>query len=726
MLTRWPAPSRATPREPNNGSSVKRTDEYFHAEPGHVGIAPEARKLEKVPLLTDWINLSMSVCTFCRQRKVKCDRQKPCSNCLRANNDCSYPVGRGRAAKRYTRTLDTRLVDRLHKLENVIKQLTSQVDATANALPSGSCTDGEEIESYSGGRKNNPPGVDNAAPHASIDQQLGRLMIDDSKSYYVSNILWANLGNEIEELRDMLHDPLSEDEIDNPMDASGPIPEVASPLGTSASVLGYRSLCNSLLLYHPPMHLSVTLLNIFIENVLPLVHIFHMPTTEQWFWDSIVSLDTLDRNAEALLFAIYYSSIISMDDGQCLGVLGESRSTSLNKFRFAVEQAMARANLLNTQSLVLLQAAVLFLSGLRNEDDSRTTWSLTSLVFHIAQAMGLHRDGTTFSLKPFDIELRRRLWWHICLLDMRSSEFHGYEPIVRGDMFDTKLPLNINDGDLTPHMADVPVEHEGYTQMTFCLIRCEVMRAGWKVGYASPTPSSTASAARGDGELIVQELKSRLEERYLRYCDESVPFMLFASKVARLIVARTGLIVDFPRKQKEAYTSTIIRDRLFSISMEVLELSSFIMTNSSISKWTWHSKAHIQWHAVIFVLSEICSRPASAECDRAWEFTNTVHNRWNMNERGKRGNLWRPIQRLMVKARYVREMQQLDPGFYLAGRMATPDATSVQAESVVLRQEIPGSSGMPDMASPNGYMDWMLGDLGIDLYGGMMNGPSWG
>ncbi|KAF4434159.1 bikaverin cluster-transcription factor [Fusarium acutatum] len=654
--------------------------------------------------------LPLRSCIFCRQRKVKCNRQKPCSNCLRANNDCSYPAGRGRAAKRSARMLDTCLVDRLQKLENIIKQLTSQVDATANALPSGSGIDGEEI-------------LDGAAPDASIDQQLGRLMIDDSKSYYVSNILWANLGNEIEELRDMLHDPLSEDEIDNPLDASGLMPEAASPLGTSASVLGYRSLCNSLLPYHPPMHLSVTLLNVFIENVLPLVHIFHMPTTEQWFWDSIVSSDTLDRESEALLFAIYYSSIISMDEGQCFSVLGESRSTSLNKFRFAVEQAMARANLLNTQSLVLLQAAVLFLSGLRNEDDSRTTWSLTSLIFHIAQAMGLHRDGTTFGLKPFDIELRRRLWWHICLLDMRSSEFHGYEPIVRGDMFDTKLPLNINDSDITPHMTEAPKEHEGYTQMTFCLIRCEMMRAGWNVGYASPIPSSTA---RGDGELIVQELKSRLEERYLRYCDESVPFMLFTTKVARLIVARTGLIVDFPRKQKEAYTSTIIRDRLFSTSMEVLDLSSFIMTNSSISKWTWHSKAHIQWHAVIFVLSEICSRPASVDCDRAWDFINTVHNRWNMNERGKRGNLWRPIQRLMVKARYVREMQQLDPVFHLARRMAMPDATPMQAGSAELQQETPDLYGIPDMASPGGYMDWMLGDLGIDLFGGMMNGPSWG
>lgn len=68
------------------------------------------------------------------------------------------------------------------------------------------------------------------------------------------------------------------------------------------------------------------------------------------------------------------------------------------------------------------------------------------------------------------------------------------------------------------------------------------------------------------------------------------------------------------------------------------------------------------------------------------------------------------------------------------GSLCTGDATAgsgflscpVQAESVELQQKTPDSYGMPDMASPNGYMDWMLGDLGIDLYGGMMNEPSWG
>jgi hypothetical protein len=129
-------------------------------------------------------------CIFCRQRKVKCDRQQPCSNCLRFELECSYPAGRGRAKRRPP------LVDRLQRLEDTIRKLASQVDA-ANT------TDGASPATEVGLRhdlRRGRPSASNSndsSPDASIDQQLGRLMIDDSKSYYVSNIMWANLGNEV-------------------------------------------------------------------------------------------------------------------------------------------------------------------------------------------------------------------------------------------------------------------------------------------------------------------------------------------------------------------------------------------------------------------------------------------------------------------------------------------------------------------------------------------------
>lgn len=365
---------------------------------------------------------------------------------------------------------------------------------------------------------------------------------------------------------------------------------------------------------------------------------------------------------------------------------------------------MARANLLNTQNMILLQAAVLFLFALRNEDDSRTVWSLTALVFHIAQAMGLHRDGTVFGLKPLEIELRRRLWWHICLLDNRSSEYHGCEPIVRESVFDTKLPLNINDSDLTADMVDLPPERTEATEMTFCLIRCEAMRVVWKIGYMPPNMGTRKPGWSANGGLSLQnreslakELQHQLEDRYLKYCDPSIPFFLVSATVGRLIIARTWLVVYYPQKSSEVSLPEILQDQLFKTSIEVLELSSLLFTNKDISKWNWHSKTHIQWHAVAFVLSEICSRPPSPDCDRAWKHVSTVYDRWLMKENEKKGTLWRPIARLMAKARYVREMQKTTTTLHAWGhhrrdwRGAGVSTSGVSAAAVVSSVPTPES-----------------------------------
>jgi hypothetical protein len=108
------------------------------------------------------------------------------------------------------------------------------------------------------------------------------------------------------------------------------------------------------------------------------------------YQDAIAALDSLDKNTEALMSSVYYLAVIGIGPEQCVALLGTTRSAALDQNRFAVEQALARANLPNTQSTTLLQAAVLFVSALRNQDDSRTTWSLTALLFHIAQTIAGH------------------------------------------------------------------------------------------------------------------------------------------------------------------------------------------------------------------------------------------------------------------------------------------------------------------------------------------------
>ena len=96
--------------------------------------------------------------------------------------------------------------------------------------------------------------------------------------------------------------------------------------------------------------------------------------------------------------------------------------------------------------------------------------------------MGLHRDGTAFNLPPFETEMRRRIWHQVCLLDHRSTEYHGYEPLVlERSAFDTSWALNVNDTDLTSDMTEFPHEREGATDMTLVQVRCHALEINWKM-----------------------------------------------------------------------------------------------------------------------------------------------------------------------------------------------------------------------------------------------------
>lgn len=135
-------------------------------------------------------------CTFCRHRKVKCDRQQPCSNCVRACHGpgCVYPPGPGRAAKQSRKTLNSELVDRLSRLEAIIR-------SRALPDPETSSTRSVEVDKYSVDTENTSSVTNSLDYSSSIDRQLGRLVIDETKSYYISNILWANLGSEVCDMR---------------------------------------------------------------------------------------------------------------------------------------------------------------------------------------------------------------------------------------------------------------------------------------------------------------------------------------------------------------------------------------------------------------------------------------------------------------------------------------------------------------------------------------------
>lgn len=177
--------------------------------------------------------------------------------------------------------------------------------------------------------------------------------------------------------------------------------------------------------------------SLFQLRVDPLIKVLHVPAVELVVHAAIGS-NPVSRDAEALLWAISYGqcpdeicqasqgltsavTICSLAPQECMDEFGESHEALSAYHRLGCEQASARAGFLERTNLTTMQAYVLYLAGLRTERSPRVLWSLIGLAIRASQSFGLHKDGVHWGLPPFEIEMRRRLWWQLCAMDWRVS-----------------------------------------------------------------------------------------------------------------------------------------------------------------------------------------------------------------------------------------------------------------------------------------------------------------
>lgn len=627
-------------------------------------------------------------CVTCRKRKVRCNKTHPCNNCNRAHIECVFPApGRApRKARKLGEGKDKELLERLRRLEGVVKGMGVEVPGGASEKESSKTVDtpaseptatrNEVVESEVPEQGNSPYGTveqDRAAEQdfhnktrwieeqkqGRFENRFGRLVINEGRSRYINNSFWANLSNEVEDLKGILNQSSDEEDEGEP----GVNPALAT--NHQGWLFGFSSQNIDLLTLHPLPNQIVNYWEAYKDRVDPLVKVLHIPTIEPTVLSAASHLSNLSKGFEAMLFAIYYGATTSLSPQDCLRKLGEEKSVLLSRYRFAVEQALARANFLTTEQAIVLQAFVIFLICLRRNSDARVIWTLTGLVVRIAQTIGIHRDGSHFGLPPFEVEMRRRLWWQVCILDTRASEDHGCDPTIIEQAFDTKMPLNVNDIDIGPEMKDFPPERQGCTDISFCLIRFEVANTFRRINYVPPGPHRAcsdfyASVTLQDKEKWIAECHQRLEERYLKHCDMSVPLFWVTATVARLMMSKMWLMVYHPFQRQDGGASlpNETKDKLFITSLENIEYAILLETEARTMKWGWLFRTYMQWHALAFMLSELCHRPSGDLVERAWvAVEKTRDGRWGapLMTDSRAGHLWRPLKKLYRKARDVHQ-----------------------------------------------------------------------
>ncbi|WPH03206.1 Hypothetical protein R9X50_00608300 [Acrodontium crateriforme] len=544
-------------------------------------------------------------CLTCARRKVKCDKMFPmCSACRKNKGECEYDSSTPRKRKR--KQAEQGLLEKLERYERLLQHhgLILQPEQ-----PHSNASD------FTPRTASNYP---TPATEATSESKSGKLIAGNGKTRFIDNNLWRTLGEEA------LNPSSDEDDHD---DENYPQQTKLDHRGSqldpvTANIMGSISApALNLLDYHPKYDAALKLWKVYVDYVEPLVKVIHVPTTMQMVQRGAANPSKTSKATECLLFAIYHFAVYALTDEECMRLFSQQRAVLLSKYYDALRQALVKVSFLRSSDITVLQAYMLFLMSVRNSYEHNVFWILTGVACRIAQRLGLHRDSAELGLPPFEGQIRSRVFWALLPLDGIASQLCGTGISIGYDSYDTKTPLNINDVDIWPGMTDKPQERQGATDMMFCLARSEVGRFHREAKVRFATWASCANATiPNERELeesfeAIDALESKLESKYLRYCDFTVPLHCAVMALGRGSCCAARFRTYLHRDK--TYTKSE-RETISALAMKILEYNHAAQTTQLTRRFKWHLRAVFQWDPVVWVLNELRRSEPCIDAGTVW------------------------------------------------------------------------------------------------------------
>ncbi|ORY58142.1 uncharacterized protein BCR38DRAFT_448211 [Pseudomassariella vexata] len=552
-------------------------------------------------------------CVLCQQRKVKCNRSFPCTNCIKSRAQC-IPATQV-THHRKDMFPKRELLDRVIKYEDLLRR---------NNVPF------EPLHKDQTGEKQTP----NAGnEYVSVDEQSKDVGIDDSSPS-------GNIKSEKSEEAKAVWNAMTQGLRDPAKDSDSS----SSPRDTPG--LGVRTAWdhvheNNDLLFGPykPVDLSslhpnpvqiFRLWQIYIDNVNPMLKVTHSPTLQSRIIEAASNVRNVDPNLQALMFSIYCMAILSMMD-DCEAIFGASKEALLKKYHFSCQKALLNASLLHTSNRDCLTAFFLYLVSVRPSTNPHSLSSLLGLAVRIAQQMGLHSESACAKHPPFEAEMRRRLWRSLTVFDTRIAEIASiasYRPLALAPTWDCRIPLNVNDSDLRPEMKDPPTMQAKSTDAFYVVVRSELGEFARHITYPFEITHSAAKAGTknvqnspisGAGGALTA-LEKRIEDEYLKFCDPEIPLHFMTLWTTRAFLARYRLMehiyqfLDLTVPQTDAE-----HDTANAHAIRFLECDTKVIASPLTRGYIWSLHYHFPFPAYFQIMQDLRRRPVSEHSDRAWE-----------------------------------------------------------------------------------------------------------
>ncbi|CAG8898913.1 unnamed protein product [Penicillium egyptiacum] len=453
----------------------------------------------------------------------------------------------------------------------------------------------------------------------------------------------------------------------------------------------FKALPTSALEYlRPPRVLVSFLWQKYLENVEPILKILHTPTFQRQILSNTEYREALGAPTECLIFAVCYAAVATMTVEDCRVELDEDRHEVLKRYRIGVESSLAKADLLKSSDMDVLQAFVIYIVCSRGYDKGPDIRKLIGTAIGIALKIGLHRDASTSGLPPFQVEMRRRLWWQTYILDITIAEDTGTDPRILESWFDTRLPSNVSDASLDPDMKDPPRNCSGKTEMVLSLARSEISNFAHRTIFSDQSSEEDCHPVLSTPQkcTAIDLFKEKVEQQYLSHLDQSIALDYFTTVSSNLMLAKLKLAVIKLQARQDQSMLTHVNFR--KVCTEILQKTSSLRHYEKGRQWLWSLQNHAEWDALTCLLINLSLAPKGEALDLAWQAVNETYNYLKKDGDARGDCRWVNIEELHTKALFSRDMIQINPSQWAA----SPDDDSGFEESHTMVSESPQQLGL--------------------------------
>ncbi|KAL5048682.1 hypothetical protein BDW71DRAFT_16674 [Aspergillus fruticulosus] len=348
-------------------------------------------------------------CDPCRRRKVKCDRNQPCSRCTSSFYDCTF----SEPARKKRKTATDEKIELLEGRIKAMEEASAQAAAAALDLPS---TRSSRIS-------RGLPQAQAAQPGAKIYHPTEKGDLEFS-GYSADRTF-------IEGFKHKLGDWV--------LDATHKrVPAVFAVPGLFDTSRG-----PPVDVELPPKHVARELVDAALDAQI-LFGIIHRPSFDTLF-TLVYSLDRSHYSIEewrflALLYAVlaYGGLFVDSADDQDHDVLSKSS--------LYYEKSLQLQNIADCKDLISLQAIFFKILYLLSTTRVFTCYTYVSAALSVALRMGLHRlESSVAHLDLIQRETGKRVFWAVWTLTNEVAATCGLPVLLSNEEIDQETPIEVND-----------------------------------------------------------------------------------------------------------------------------------------------------------------------------------------------------------------------------------------------------------------------------------------